>query len=520
MDLLLFGLGAIGLWLLAFAIFAFLGNLKGFRAADAQITIFESRLITHSGTERLSEGEVFEFSEGPSSAIASSLSAHLRSMKRAASAKALATFNTDAGLRSFAAASMAGVTRIRAISGIVLILGLVITLVNLQGAVASLDRVLQEGRAPTTSGASKALDPEALQTGMRGIAASATQAFRYSAIAIGIAALLLICAMAQTRSAHELNRRLCAATAELMAIAATEEVRTSPDHALANLSEVINNFSEMTRVFEKTNSGLEELASFGSKFESSAELISKAVDGLPKQIQTGMVNLSADVARGINEDLKHQLEYLKRIAAIYGDQQINITQIQKYMDGMAAQVESSSKSIRQLEGTPAAIQALTAVLNQFDSSTGILRTDVQKLNSKVSQFPIEEFSKATLEFKELSATLAPALSELKEAASELDAKVNSTLEQAQNNLTEKTQSSIDHLVIEISRILSNGLSAGLEHSISNIHAEISTIQRMLSSAAGAGAGAGNGNDSAGLVAIQKKLIHISSELDRVPKWRL
>src|SRR4051812_48790700 len=219
MDGIIVLLIAIGFVLIVLAV----RNFRPLAAAQSEIAALERKLASYSGTERLYGTDIFDVSDSSDkSALTTSLRAHLRSMKRAATAKALSTFGVDAGLKAFSAASTSGVSQVRAISGIVLIVGLLITLANLQGAVGSLDRVLQESRGAHEHGNVKSLDPEALQTGMQGIAASATHAFRYSAIAIFTAAVLLGIATLQTSRAHNLNRGIASATSEIVAIAVAE----------------------------------------------------------------------------------------------------------------------------------------------------------------------------------------------------------------------------------------------------------------------------------------------------------
>lgn len=500
MDYFILVLLAVGFLLVAYA----LGNSRNLSSAKVEIRLLEHKLSSYSGGDRLGDSDLFDVSETAESALIASLRGHLRSMKRAASAKALSAFNTEAGLRAFAGASIDRVSQVRAMSGIVLIFGLIITLVNLQGAVGSLNKVLEEGQSGTSHASVKALDPTALQMGMQGIAASATHAFRYSAVAIGMAAILLIIAAWQASQVQNLNRRLALATADITAIATVEETKASPDQALANLSEAVNQFSELTRVFEETNSGLKELASFGSKFEASSDLISKAVDSLPKQIQSGMVSISADVARGINEDLKHQVDYLKRIAAIYGDQQINIAAIQQYMDKMMEQIQTSATAIRQLEAAPRAIQSLAAAVSKFDASADSLVLNVHKLNEKVDHFSVEQLAAGTAQIQKLSATLESALAELRRMLGNLP-----------GDLGAKLEVSISSLSTELSRVLATDAAKNMSDSTAKILGEIRTIQQTLASSFGNGQA--QGPESA---RIQKQLEHIAAELTRVPKWRL
>ena len=252
----------------------------------------------------------------------------------------------------------------------------------------------------------------------------------------------------------------------------------------------------------------------GQRFDAAAELIGKAVQSLPAQIQTSIVNLSADVARGINEDLKHQLEYLKKIAVIYGDQQLTVAEVHSYVREVAESVAKSASAVSKLEGSPEAIRALAGAVARFEEVVGVMRSEASVLAAKVDRLPAEEISKSAASVERLATTVGPALEQLRATSAELDKRIHSSLSEAHTEQLKTIRAELEQSMSAVEAAVTS-VEKNEASYLAKLQAELTTTGNVLSGLSAMLARlpqASFGN-------IEQQLTHISNELGRVPKWR-
>jgi hypothetical protein len=317
------------------------------------------------------------------------------------------SYDLDRDLRALRADATLYLTVVRAAAGVLIIVGLLITLFNLRVAVGELQRtfrthienVRQTDDTSSPEQENKAIDTKTVREGMQGIAGAAKTAFQLSAIVISLAALLLVLAFVSSQFAASRIQRF-----EWWAEAAyhkcQEQVAAKrPEDVVHNLSATVEHLANLTKTFETTNSALQELKSFGEKMDNAAQQITLAVANLPNNIGASMATISAEVAQGINQDLRHQGEYLKGILAIYSDQQNVLKKMVDFIESVSKSEKASSEALSALRTLPQQIQAVADNVKWSAETIALVRSTAEQLDRKVDALPTDELNAAAAELR-------------------------------------------------------------------------------------------------------------------------
>jgi hypothetical protein len=321
-------------------------------------------------------------------------------------------YDLDRDLRGLRTDVTSYLTVVRAAAGVLIIVGLLITLFNLRGAVGNLQQTF---RSPIENASekkderssfgqeNKVIDTKTVREGMQGIAGAAKTAFQLSAVVISLAAALLVLAFVASQFAASRVQRFEWWAEDLYHKALEQAAARRPEDVVHNLSATVVHLANLTRTFETTNSALQELKSFGEKMDNAAQQITFAVANLPGNIGASMSSISTEVAQGINQDLRHQVEYLKGILTIYSDQHNVLKKIMDFIESVSKSQKSSSDSLLALQSLPLQIQAVAQNVKLAADTGAVMHSATKLLERKIDALPMEELNGAS---KELRASLA------------------------------------------------------------------------------------------------------------------
>lgn len=381
------------------------------------------------------------------------------------------------------------VHRAKALAGLLIIVGLLLTLFNLQRAVGEMsdtfawtsDRPVAMKASDSPSGAapsSRSVDvgklpsPEALQEGMRKVIESAGTAFLLSALAIGLAALLLLSALQTTAFAE---RALADfrdwASDQAIRIAKEVEPRRRQDPTEA-LILVLQKLGGLTEAFQDTSQALRDLRQFGATLDASAASISAAVKDLPSAVASSVDGLGNQLAVGVAEGLNHQLTYLNQLIVHYGDQ---AGAMKVLADVVRQSAETARTSAAQLAEVPRELAAIRRTLAEVVAATARSSEATDKLTLKVDELPAAEMREAVVTIEQCARHIASIQVDVAGLMPEITAVVGSTARDTAARITVE----LDRLR---SAIVAIPAPTDVSAPLSNLHADVSALARFVTEA--------------------------------------
>jgi hypothetical protein len=417
------------------------------------IQSFSASKSLHNGIKRLTE----ESSVGEAFSGKSTLQKRAAAAVRKAQQPQFAMrFQLDREVGAVTDELAARLSRPRALSGLLIILGLLITLTNLRNAVAEMKSALEPPAqgAADVPGANRAANPsptppavsaeDKVRQGIGGVAAAAGGAFLYSAFAIGGAAFILFLSVLAQRSAASAINAFSTWLLDQNEKVISAQADQPPDTA-GKLALAAETLARVAVTFENTNTALADLKLFGEKLENAAQEISKAVANLPTQIDASMTKISGDVAQGIRSGLEHQGEYLKALVAIYSDHALAVKSTIDLIVRVTAANESASASLLRLQNLPEEIRGVATSVSATQAATQELTTTVKSLERRVEALPAEDLSAAANRISDAAVNLSKAESEVAGMASRLGALVQSATADAARRMLETMGQHIEKL---------------------------------------------------------------------------
>ena len=296
----------------------------------------------------------------------------ISAFRAAESNNALSQFDVEKQLTPLALRLRSIGASTRSIAGLLILVALVITLLNLQGAVASLGDTFRQLADQTKPQGGRDV-VSSVQNAMGDVAGTASSAFLLSGITVGSALILLICALGLQRQALRDLRRLVAWGLSAYAARLAENAKRTPSEQRVEFSDAIKSFSALVDSFGTLSTELATLGEFRTELATAVSAISNAVDKLPATIQANISSLSSQVTREIAEDLKRQYEILTRLLAAYGDLGLNVKTIEKFTTEVLKQHGEASKALINLSGLPAYVLNLSQTSESLSSAVADLK---------------------------------------------------------------------------------------------------------------------------------------------------
>jgi predicted nucleic acid-binding Zn-ribbon protein len=431
----------------------------------------------------------------------------------------LAQLDPERELGPIKAEFSARLGRPRALSGLLIIIGLLITLTNLRNAVDAMKGALEPSQtngslvAPKSpSSAPGTTAPESkVQQGIAEIARAAGLAFGYSTGAIGLAASVLFLSIATQRRTSWAVGTFSAWLFARHDEALLKQVEQPQDTA-AKLAYAAESLARVAATFEETNAALGELKLFGGKLDSAAREISSAVASLPTQIDTSMAKISGDVAQGIRTGLENQLEYLKSLVAIYSDHALVLQKIVDFISRITEANKSASEALVQLRSLPDDISAVAASAANAKTATRELTTIMQDLDRKVQALPGVELGNAASQLSDAAARLISLENDIGTMRETAKSFLQSTIDEAMRRNGELTVQQLERLAAAIQALKADVAGDGVAHS--------AALQSLLSQLKTAVDKLGPGRDSGEIKALRIQLEQLIQRVGSLPSVKL
>jgi hypothetical protein len=280
----------------------------------------------------------------------------------------------------------------RAVSGILILLALLITLYQLRKAVSDLsttfDQVAQHSAAAEMV--------SRVQTSMSGVASSAATAFRISGYIILFAVTLLAVAAGAQKYSLTVLRRMSAWALLLHNHYLAEAASGGGSN---DFTAVITSFRDVIRSFEGLQADLSAIGSFRADLVRSADAITDAVKVLPTQIQGNMDRLSSGAFREIADHLDKHYDVLCKVLAIYGDQEMRMKEIQALARDLNHQNTELTSSLMPLKEVTPSLGKLTTAVDSWTSATDRLVSSADQLDAKIDRLPLPQIEDAVTHAK-------------------------------------------------------------------------------------------------------------------------
>ena len=492
------------------------GRYSRFKTETAKLA---SLFPDQPGADRNADKEIAKSLYPGKSQLEQTAHGLLANMVEAETRGALQEFDVDSSVKRIRGAAAATSSWPRALAGILIIMGLIVTLFNLRESVGHLEHVFENMRnktaaasAPPNGAESRAddsIDTDALQNAMAGIASAATLAFGFSAIFISFACGLLtgsfFWGIWMAPGIVIFENEIVALYFRLV------PARREQGQIVADLAHAVENLQELSETFKQTNDTLLQIGGFGSRFEEAAKEISEAVSKLPAGMRDSMEDLSGSLAREIAAELEHYIEHIKHIEAIYGDQQLLLTNVVKLMSNMEDDWRKSSDALVSLGALPDTLKGLKTSVDQYRSDGDQLNKSVTDLGHKVDTLPLKDLSEAALGMRELTKNLSPLVSAVQDVSTRMKELVAGTIEESQREAREKLLKTLD----EINLKMTTALQTGLQNLSDDQKGALAGLSNMASSVTQEIRRLGGGQT---LLELALRLQRLGEDLSRVPKW--
>ena len=327
-------------------------------------------------------------------------------VRKVQQAKVLSQIHPEREIASITADFSARFGRTRALAGLLIILGLLITLMNLRNAVEQMKVTLGNTQA-SESRSSSAPQPDqsdstaSVRNGIAGIASAAGTAFFYSGTAISFAGAILLLSILAQRIASSSIRDFASWLFDRHDQLLVEQVE-QPQNTSETLVYAANTLAQVAKSFQETNSVLADFKQFGEKLDSAALEIKNAVVDLPTRLESSMGNISDNVAMGIKGGLEHQGQYLSSLVAIYSEHAVLVKKTIEFMSQIKDANKSASDVLIQLRTLPDVIQAVARSSEQTRAVSQELATTVLSLERKVEVLPAADLAEAAIRLTDAS----------------------------------------------------------------------------------------------------------------------
>ncbi|HLG97810.1 MAG TPA: hypothetical protein VKX49_15965 [Bryobacteraceae bacterium] len=276
----------------------------------------------------------------------------------------------------------------KSLAGVLVLCGLLVTLLNLQGSVGRLGASFQNLSVSQSDvqQSTAARSVNEIQTAMGEIAGRAHDAFLQSFGVILLSSMILWLALLLNNKAQGVCRDF-AVWANATHVRSLVERPPVQETQVEKLSELIVKLSDVAGTFETIGPAIASVGDLGAKLDASSQLVAEAVSKLPATINESVGQLSLEVTRDISAQLNHQIEYLKKVLAIYGDQTVRVTKLQEYLDKLGESMESSMKALKGLAALPGKIDSLSEAVQSFTTASARAIAACEHLDAKVDQIP-------------------------------------------------------------------------------------------------------------------------------------
>jgi hypothetical protein len=292
----------------------------------------------------------------------------------------------------------------RGVAGLLILIALVSTLLNLQIAVSDLGQTFRELAIHAKIDNAQSDRPDVVDTVQRAmgkVADTAGTAFLLSGISVACAVIIMLAALGVQREAQFVLRSFIAWAQSRQSERIAERVKADEDGKLVDFSGVVIEFRLLIKSFGNLSTELSNLGDFRTELNNAVSAISSAVEKLPAAIQANMTTLSSQVTSEIAADLNRQYTILDRLLAAYGDLGLKIKHLQDFTEKVTQQHGEASAALVKLGTLPADTRKLSTTVSDLTRKTDALasmdfkstqevldsiRGDLAAMNGRLQEF--------------------------------------------------------------------------------------------------------------------------------------
>ncbi|HEX4771756.1 MAG TPA: hypothetical protein VH351_13035 [Bryobacteraceae bacterium] len=424
---------------------------------------------------------------GPRSEYGRSAAQFIESFQRADANRVLSFFNVDRQAGPLVQHLRTSASSFRASAGLLILMALVITLLNLQGAVSRLGQTFRQLSSAThvqSGGQDDEKIVNEVQGTMGNVAMIASNAFAVSGVTV-LGALLLLSGslLVDVQARKGLRGFLSWAHGTYAARVIETGSRGSVDQK-ADFSDAITNFKSLIDSFAEVTGELSVLGEFRTELSEAVRTISTAVDRLPATIQSNMSSLSTQVTREIAEDLRNQYELLKRLLMAYADLGLTVKKVEEFNERLVNQSSAASDAIQKLGTIPENTYHLASI---GMSLAGL----VSELNAKVTDLPSLDIKTTYNALTSLNGELDRALTNMESARQGMESR-DSSIDLALKDVRRQVADLVGHQ------------DATQRALLENVRSELSRLQQKL-----------DGLDSSLKASYQQQMNQIHDQLKQI-----
>jgi methyl-accepting chemotaxis protein len=277
---------------------------------------------------------------------------------------------------------------VRALAGILILSGLIVTLARMQTAVGTLSNTFskmaheQTDTSPTENAAGDVV------TGMSQVADAAKGAFQISATLIFSAAFFLFSALIVRMMATRVLNSF------------VEWARVSYDNSLpehVSLGTVAVQFRSsarslevLTKSFNDMTESFGALQGFAESMDNARTAIVEAVQQLPVHIQASVGTLSKRFVNAFAEGMRSTSEHTSQILLIYGHQKQRIDHIQEQVQAIHGFAAEMAAIASQLRGLPENVKSVAEGTEAQKSGLQAFGSTVAELAIRLEELPVRQ----------------------------------------------------------------------------------------------------------------------------------
>ncbi len=283
------------------------------------------------------------------------------------------------------AGSIAG--EVRALAGVLILCGLIITLMNLQSAVGGLRDTFSELAAQQVASTSGDDTAAKVVGGMGIVAGAASTAFSISFMMISSAAVLLLLGLLIRTWALHLANSFSGWAHE--SLAADLPIQTPLNVVAAEFRASSQALERLTTSFNEMTESFGALQGFADSMDRARSAIVKAMQQLPSHIRESVGTLSETFVNSVGEGLRNSSEHTHQILLIYGHQQQRIENIQAEVTAIRDFTAQVATATGRLEGMPERVADLTTTVQTQAELVKRFELIVAELAIRVEDLPVE-----------------------------------------------------------------------------------------------------------------------------------
>jgi hypothetical protein len=479
--------GFLGLYVL-WVVLRSLGDVRRFRIG-----------VTKLERGKTPEGDLFK----SNSTLGGHANQFLQQFRDASDRNRLNRFDCERTLQPINTAFRSLSARPRALAGVLILAGLLITLFNLQFSVGRLGSVFNQLSSQVSQGPEASAPGSSVEQAMAGIADSARNAFLYSALVMSIAAIVLLLAVRVHRSGSAALLEFARWASDTQDDLLASVVPTDLDSTVARMSATVDRLDHMIAAVGEFGNAISSVKGFADEMSNASREIASAVQKLPENINSSIVHFSGNVARNISESLDHHVEYIEKLLVIYGDQKVRFEETHKFMAETLENAKKTAEGLAPLASVTDGLKTAAAEVGSLARAVEALDRTTRDLGPKIDGLPRENLRQLITDFES-------GLAEVQAIATELSAsRDDASIAEAFSDLGETLAVKLEQMSDLVAKADSRGALAAILEQTSALRANLEQVMDLIAK-----------RDSNGpLAAVRMHIRALWAKLDRVSHIR-